>query len=157
MTVGILLYYYFYPKIAVTTANPTPTMTHTATLERISSETPNPIPSEIFVTTSPTASKTAIATLSPTDTRLPSPTFTETTSPTPQENFLGNGFINKALVSVWEEPNKTKVATLGLNQPVLLLKLEFVSGSNWYKCRWDDSGVSREGWILAEYITLGSP
>lgn len=76
------------------------------------------------------------------------------TSPNPDESTLGNGYINKAIASAWLEPNKNKIATLGLNQPIVILELKFVSGSNWYRCRWDNNGVLTEGWILAEYITL---
>lgn len=90
----------------------------------------------------------------PAPTTLPTLRPTQTTAPNSTEQTLGNGYINKAVVSVWKDPNRNKITTLGLNQPVVLLELKFVSGSNWYRCRWDDNGIITEGWILAEYITL---
>lgn len=145
--IGVSAYYYTQVITAAPitpTLPPEPVLSATATLQIVeSTSTSAPIPSE-----------TATVAPLPTDTLSPSATFTQALTPTPQEIVLGNGFINKAVVSVWKDPNRNKIATVGLNQPLVLLELKFVSGSNWYRCRWDNNGTPTEGWILAEYITL---
>lgn len=153
LIVGGLIYYI---------SQPPPLIPATAT-----ASTTFPIASEVIPTNMPTTSVTETspspvstpaetATLAPSssNTNTPSQTSTVTASPPPTESILGRGVINKAFVSTWKEPNNDQIGSLGLNQPVIVLELKFVSGSNWYRCRWDDNGKVVEGWILAQYITL---
>lgn len=91
------------------------------------------------------------------DTNTPPPAFTETFTPTPTETILGIGYINKQVASAWKEPNAGLLGTLTLNTPLTLLEERDVSGSRWYRCRWEVNGVSQEGWILGSNITFGSP
>lgn len=154
LIVGSLVYYFISQSTPFVPPTPTSSATFTLTPEPAISDTPVIQITETSLAITPAPSETASVAPIPTDTSAPTNTPTETISPTPQEVILGRGLINKAVVSVWKEPNKNKIATLGLDQPVTLLELKFVSGSNWYRCRWDDNGTSVEGWILAEYITI---
>jgi tetratricopeptide (TPR) repeat protein len=84
------------------------------------------------------------------------PTQTPTPVP-PTEIIVGVGFINKAVASAWEEPNRGLIERLTSNHPLTLLEQRIVGQDTWYKCRWEsDDGVPREGWILGEYITFGA-
>lgn len=91
------------------------------------------------------------------DTNTPPPAFTETFIPTPTETVLGVGYINKAVASIWKEPNAGLLGTLTENHPLTLLEEREVSGSKWYRCRWEVNGVPQEGWILGGNITFGPP
>ncbi|MCK6583969.1 MAG: hypothetical protein HUU11_07875 [Anaerolineales bacterium] len=91
------------------------------------------------------------------DTNTPPPAFTETFTPTPTETILGVGYINKQVASAWKEPNAGLLGTLSLNTPLTLLEEREVSGSKWYRCRWEVGGTPQEGWILGGNITFGPP
>jgi WD40 repeat protein len=84
------------------------------------------------------------------------PLPTEVNTPTDASNI---GYINQSPVNAWDEtgPGLNAIGELGLHQVVTVLEKKEVSIYTWYKCRWVDNGVSREGWILAYYVTLGSP
>ena len=90
-------------------------------------------------------------------TLTPHPTFTETLSPTVTESVLGIGYINKAVASIWEEPNSGFLGQLNLKQPLTLLEEIKVSGDTWYRCRWEINDESYEGWILEDNINFGPP
>jgi hypothetical protein len=70
---------------------------------------------------------------------------------------LGTGFINKAIVSTWGEPNSKLIERLGLLQPITLLEKKVVGGDVWYRCSWEKDGSTNEGWILADNISFGTP
>lgn len=91
------------------------------------------------------------------ETNTPPSTSTETLTPAPTETTLGIGYINKAVASVWKEPNAGLLGTLTLNKPLTVLELREVSGSNWYRCRWEIDGAAKEGWLLGSNITFGPP
>ncbi|MDL1910510.1 tetratricopeptide repeat protein [Chloroflexi bacterium CFX6] len=91
------------------------------------------------------------------ETNTPPPAFTETFTSTPTESILGVGYINKQVASAWKEPNAGLLGTLSLNTPLTLLEEREVSGSRWYRCRWEVGGIPQEGWILGGNITFGPP
>ncbi|HAW51101.1 MAG TPA: hypothetical protein DCX54_02055 [Flavobacteriales bacterium] len=101
----------------------------------------------------PTFSEPITPTITSTATLQP----TETPTPTSTETILGVGFINKVIVSVWEEPNAGLLGQLKIRQPLTLIEQRVVSGSIWFKCRWELGGTTNEGWVLGEYITFGAP
>lgn len=148
LTIGVLLILYtsgiptsFIPTFSVSnTPSSTLQIIKSSTATEFSTTTSKPA-------TSATPSMTSTATVTPTDTATP--TSTEVT--------LGIGYINKAFVSAWKEPNKNKITTLGLNQSLIVLEKLKVSGSTWYRCRWALDATTFEGWILGEYITFGIP
>jgi hypothetical protein len=83
--------------------------------------------------------------------------ITNTPSPTPTVTTLGIGYVSKALITVWDNPNGKFVDRLGLYQIVTILDIKDVSGSIWLKCSWEFNAVISEGWILSEYIVFGTP
>ena len=99
-----------------------------------------------------TATNTYIATNTPTSKP------TETLTPTSTIAILGIGYINKGSVSAWDAPNgMLLIERLGLNEPLTILEKREATGFTWYRCQWDSNGMKRDGWILADYITLGPP
>lgn len=89
---------------------------------------------------------------------IPSVTPTLTVTPTPTEVILGFGYINKGIASTWDTPNGKLIERLGLNHPLTILEQKTIATNFlWYRCRWENNGITREGWVLAEYITFGSP
>jgi hypothetical protein len=132
----------------------TPTLTDTPTLVSTATNIPEPIATN----TELPAIEPLIATGTPSvSTSTPSATFTITVAPTATEIILGIGYINKGIASTWNTPNGTLIERLTLNQPVTILEANDVAESKWYRCRWERNGTTFEGWILAEYITFGSP
>ena len=105
-----------------------------------------------LATSTPALQITAEVTV--TNSITPTPTLTQT--PVPTESIVGIGFINKAIASTWQEPNSGLIERLTLNHPLTLLEKRIVGEDIWYKCRWENNGVLREGWILADYITFGT-
>ena len=92
------------------------------------------------------------------NTDTPTPTPTETLTPTPTEVILGTGYINKGIASTWDAPNGKLIERLSLNHPLTILEQKTIATNFlWYRCRWENNGITHEGWILAEYITFGSP
>ena len=89
------------------------------------------------------------------NTNTPQPTPTETLTPT--EVILGVGYINKGIASTWDAPNGVLIEKLTLNHPLTILEKKDVAQSTWYRCRWVSNGTTREGWVLAEYVTFGTP
>jgi tetratricopeptide (TPR) repeat protein len=102
-------------------------------------------------------SNLATNTQSPIITPTPQPLPTETLTPPPTEATLGVGYINKGIASTWVEPNGTLIERLTLNHPLTILEKRVVAESTWYRCRWDSNGITQEGWILADYVTFGTP
>jgi hypothetical protein len=92
-----------------------------------------------------------------TSTNTPVPTPTKIIISTSTETILGIGYVNKAVASTWSDPNRTLIERLSLNHPLIIMERREVSGSTWYRCRWENNGNTQEGWILAEYVTLGTP
>ena len=88
-------------------------------------------------------------------TSTPAPTDTAPAN-TPTEVVVGFGYINKASVSIWEEPSKGLLGQIGSWEILTVLDAREVSGIVWYRCRWDNNGTTQEGWILGEYVTFGS-
>jgi hypothetical protein len=115
--------------------------THTSTVP-VNTATPAP---ETTVPTGPAISETP--TIAP----------SETSSPTPTQQNLGSGYINKATASSWGEPNSSLIERLKLYDPLVLLERTEVGGSVWYRCSWEKDGTTKEGWILADNITFGPP
>jgi tetratricopeptide (TPR) repeat protein len=119
--------------------------TNPATVTVINTETP-------VVTLSPTPLNAVEAIV--TSSSTPSPTETAVVLPT--EKMLGIGYINRAIVSTWKEPSGGLIEKLTLNYPLTILEKRIEGQFLWYLCRWEKNGISREGWILSEYITFGS-
>jgi len=110
------------------------------------------VQTSIFHITTYTLATTPKPIISPTQTI----TTTSTLTFTPTETILGLGYINKRIASVWVEPNKGLLDKLGLFQPVVIIEQRSVSGSTWYKCKWEINGISNEGWIISDNINLGN-
>ena len=72
------------------------------------------------------------------------------------EGESSTGYINRTSVNVWEEPGLRLMGKLELNQVVEVLEKKDLSLYTWYRCSWESSGIRQEGWIIADYITLGS-
>jgi tetratricopeptide (TPR) repeat protein len=144
---GIMaLSYWGIPKIFA--PEPPSTSTPTATVS-ISTQTAT---ATLAIPTQPTE-----ITTSPSITETPTITPTQTPSPTNTQLNLGTGYINKASASAWSEPNSGLIDQLGFKQTLTLLERREVGGSTWYRCTWEKDGVTREGWILSDYITFGLP
>ena len=104
-----------------------------------------------------TASPVPLITVEVTVTNSITPAPTLTLTPIPTEAIVGVGYINRAFVSTWEQPNGGLIERLTLNHPLTLLEQRVEGQDTWYKCRWESNGVAREGWILSSYITFGAP
>jgi hypothetical protein len=70
---------------------------------------------------------------------------------------LGTGYITRASVTAREAPNGKFFERLGLFQAVTIIEQVDDHGSTWYHCGWDTDQGAKQGWILAEYVTFGSP
>jgi tetratricopeptide (TPR) repeat protein len=136
---------------------PTPTITNTEIRNVVPSSTVAIKLSQTSVNLTQTATNTEIISASETSAITASPSFTKTSIPTSTEEILGVAFINKAIASVWQEPNKGLQGQLRLYQPLILLEEKLISNSTWYRCRWELDGNTQEGWILADNITFGPP
>jgi hypothetical protein len=129
-----------------------------------SANTPVVLPTSTFIlkptstnTLPPLTAPVVVTDIATTNTVPPSPIYTETAIPTPTEIILGIGYINKASVSTWKEPNNGLIEKLGINHPITILEEKIVANSKWYRCRWESNEIDEDGWILAEYITIGTP
>jgi len=78
------------------------------------------------------------------------PTTTPTLSLTPQ----GSGYININTMHPQDQPNGKWVGELRRNQFVSIYNSLIINGDMWYFCTWDPDG---EGWILSQYVVLGTP
>jgi tetratricopeptide (TPR) repeat protein len=127
----------------------TPTIPYTMTIT----------PKVISTNTAQQETETVVATsIEVMDTNTPQPTPTEALTSIPTETILGVGNINMGTVNIFEAPNGKVIERLTLNTPLKILKeYKDKSGLTWYRCRWDSNGVSTEGWIIADYITIGTP
>ena len=129
----------------------TPTITKTETSTIVS-----PTAITLANTTVPSIAETATNTEIPIPSPTNTPKATETIASTSTESPLGIGYINKAVASVWKDPNSGLDGQLGLNQSLEILEEQTISGAKWYRCRWtDDNGQRYEGWILESNITFG--
>ncbi len=63
------------------------------------------------------------------------------------------GYIIKAYVSAWDNPDGALIGNLGLYQAVTILEERPSSGSIWYRCSWEEDGQPKEGWICSVYST----
>jgi tetratricopeptide (TPR) repeat protein len=115
------------------------------------------VPTQTSAAPAATATQPMEITTSPSITETPTITPTDTPSPTNTQLNLGTGYINKASASAWGVPNSGLIDQLGFKQTLTLLERREVGGSTWYRCTWEKDGVTREGWILGEYITFGPP
>lgn len=98
---------------------------------------------------------TTIATISTGTTPITStPTLTETAIPASQQ-LLDTGYIGVLLIHPQDKPNGKWVGELRKYQPVSVLQQKISSGDAWYFCEWTINGVTQQGWILAQYITIG--
>jgi hypothetical protein len=83
------------------------------------------------------------------------PTLTETAIPASQ-SFLDIGYVNIPLMHPQDQPNGKWVGELKRFQSVTILRQRRVVGDQWYFCEWSINGTTQQGWILAQYITIGS-
>jgi tetratricopeptide (TPR) repeat protein len=135
------------PLSTVFTNTPTITYTMTITPEVISTNKTQQATESVVVTSTKVV-----------DTNTPQPTPTETLTPIPTETILGVGNISMGTVNTFDAPNGKVIERLTLNTPLKILEeYKDKSGLTWYRCRWDGNGVSTEGWIISDYITIGTP
>ncbi|MEP7133721.1 MAG: hypothetical protein ABI904_02195 [Chloroflexota bacterium] len=83
----------------------------------------------------------------------------ENSKATSQPTFqpIDAGYVNTGLIHPQDGPNGKWVGKLNRFQFVTVLKQQISSGDQWYFCQWQVSGINQQGWILAKYITIGSP
>ncbi len=117
-----------------------PTLTPSITLALPATKTPIP-------------SKTVTPTIANTETIAPTSTVTNT----PTAILLDNGYINVLLIHPQDQPNGRWIGELTRFQVVTILEQKVVSGDQWYFVQWEVNGVTQEGWVLARFITIGSP
>ncbi len=115
------------------------------------------IPIIVAITTDAKQTITITPTSTPTVSPEPVPTNTEAPTSTPTLPPLGVGYVTKAIASTWNTPNGTFIEKLGLYQVITILEKVLDHGFTWYRCSWEINGEIKEGWILAEYISFGSP
>jgi tetratricopeptide (TPR) repeat protein len=113
----------------------------------------SPLVTPFFVRETPTISPVT-PTLMPTPTLVVA-TFTPESIPSLEPKRVG--YIIKAYVSAWDNPDGKLVGNLGLYEIVTILEEKPSSGSIWYRCSWEGNGQHNEGWILSQYILEGLP
>lgn len=112
-----------------------------------------PVDTPVISTHFPTITSKPFISSTPSITITSTITSTNTLTPIP---VVGIGYINKVVASAWNEPNKGLHTKLGLHQPLELIEQRVVSNSTWFRCKWEINGVTDEGWILSDNITLGN-
>jgi tetratricopeptide (TPR) repeat protein len=113
-----------------TSINP-PTKLSTATLPGTSVSTPSEAPS-----------------IAPTHTI----TLTSSITPTPYRT----GFTTRFVHPLTEPDGSWLGAALDINQPVLIIREEKGSQNSWYLCEWEVNGEKIQGWILTDFVQIGS-
>lgn|GEM_PF-1634270 len=122
----------------------------------------NATPPIVSLTLTTTLTPAFTETTRPTNTITTTRTSTETITLTPTltatgistQSFLDVGYVNKLLIHYQDNPNGKWLGELHSPQSVTILRQQFVVGDQWFFCEWSINGITQQGWILAEYITI---
>ncbi len=125
----------------VASSTPPPTLTPSITLTPTVTKTPTP--SETVTT--------PIIVVATTDTPTSIVTVTPTATP------IDIGYTNGSLFHPQDKPNGKWIGSLTRFQVVTILDQKVASGDQWYFIQWEVDGTPQQGWILAQFVTIGSP